>query len=59
MDDLEDRATAADDRNDKREAEWDSAFAERREEKPAVEPYDPYFGRKPEGFSWFGRASSH
>lgn len=53
MDDLEDRVEAADDRTEKTEREWEPAAVERRDEKPAVEPFDPYFGRrKNEKFFW-------
>jgi hypothetical protein len=52
MDNLEDRTAVADDRNEKRDTDWEIASAERGDEKPAVEPYDPYFGRKTERFSW-------
>lgn len=53
MDDLEDRADAANDRNEKTEREWEPTLVDARDEKPAVEPFDPYFGRrKAEKFSW-------
>ena len=53
MDDLEDRADAADDRKPKADREWEPT-GDRQDEKPAVEPFDPYFGRrKAEKFSWF------
>jgi hypothetical protein len=46
MDDLEDRVQAADDPTDKTDYEWDSNSIEGRDEKPPVEPFDPYFGRR-------------
>jgi hypothetical protein len=46
MDDLEDRAKAADDRKEKPGYDWD-VTSEGRDDKPAVEPFDPYFGRRP------------
>ena len=53
MDDLEDRAKAADDQNEKTECEWDIASSERLDDRPAVEPFDPYFGRRPaDKFFW-------
>ena len=47
MDDLEDRAKAADDQNEKTDCEWDITSGEGRDDKPAVESFDPYFGRRP------------
>jgi hypothetical protein len=46
MDDLEDRAKAADDLKEKPGYDWD-VTSEGRDDKPAVEPFDPYFGRRP------------
>jgi hypothetical protein len=49
----EDRADPAEARNEKTELEREPAPVEGRDEKPAVEPFDPYFGRrKPERFPW-------
>ncbi len=46
MDDLEDRAKAAEDLKEKPGYDWD-VTSEGRDDKPAVEPFDPYFGRRP------------
>ena len=46
MDDLEDRPKAADDLKEKPGYDWD-VTSEGRDDKPAVEPFDPYFGRRP------------
>jgi hypothetical protein len=49
----EDRADAADARNEKTERERERTSVEGRDEKPAVEPFDPYFGRSlSESFPW-------
>ncbi|HEX8167058.1 MAG TPA: hypothetical protein VF601_14905 [Beijerinckiaceae bacterium] len=47
MDDLEDRAKAAEDPKEKTEYDWDITSIEGRDDRPAVEPFDPYFGRRP------------
>jgi hypothetical protein len=47
----EDRANAVDALAEKREREREPPSVEGRDEKPAVEPFDPYFGRStPEAF---------
>jgi hypothetical protein len=34
--------------------EWEPKTAERREDRPSVEPFDPYFGRRrKEVLAWF------
>jgi hypothetical protein len=49
----EDRADAAEARSEKTEREREPAPVEGRDEKPAVEPFDPYFGRTTgERFPW-------
>jgi hypothetical protein len=49
----EDRADAAEALKDKTEREREPASVEGRDEKPAVEPFDPYFGRRTvERFPW-------
>jgi hypothetical protein len=53
MDGLEDRAQAADDHNDHDVLpDWEKKPGEGRDEKPLVEPFDPYFGRRKDTLSW-------
>ena len=53
----EDRADAADAWGEETERESQPTAVERRDEKPAVEAYDPYFGRSlSESFPWSWRA---
>jgi hypothetical protein len=53
MDAPEDRIDAAEARQTEIEREREAPSGEKREEKPAVEPFDPYFGRKKrDGFFW-------
>jgi hypothetical protein len=46
MDDLEDRGKAADDPKEKTDYDWDVIPSEGRDDRPVVEPFDPYFGRR-------------
>jgi hypothetical protein len=49
----EDRADAAEALSEKAEREGEPSLLEGRDEKPAVEPFDPYFGRSlSESFPW-------
>jgi hypothetical protein len=51
MDDLEDRAKAAEDLKEKPDYDWDKT-SEGRDDKPVVEPFDPYFGRRSSDKFW-------
>jgi hypothetical protein len=53
MDDLEDRAKAADDPKEKTDYDWDVTSGEGRDDRPAAEPFDPYFGRRPKDKSFW------
>lgn len=55
MDELQQRDPATEEPVEPRvEREWEPNGFERREERPTVEPFDPYFGRRPkEALAWF------
>ena len=55
MDNLDEREPGSEERVEPSiEREWEPNGFERREERPAIEPFDPYFGRRPkEAFAWF------
>ena len=55
MDDLQEREPAMEEVLETRvEREWEPNGFERKEDRPSVEPFDPYFGRRPkEALAWF------
>ena len=55
MDSLEQRDPATEEPVEQiLDREWEQKTAERRDERPSVEPFDPYFGRRrKEVLAWF------